>query len=287
MRLLPGVQTPATEVEKRAWGCPCGRAMRGIWTQREDSPALCPGSGALADELLEAGLVADRVEVRVIGGELPKPRPRLDRLAEVLDRLCTPAREALAAGEVVERPDVLWVCLDQLAALVGRGGIVTRLVERADLSPDLPADRLVRLPKRRAHGNNGRPRLIGERRPGDSGTDEDERAGGGVNRLAVELEPRAPFLHEVELLLLLALVVLVVLVDDPVARLGGRPGVDAEGLDAEVVPHGPPWAAAVRDLVDVIEVRRREPGHLWRLAARGGLTSFRPRRTIAVRVSTS
>jgi len=66
--------------------------------------------------------------------------------------------------------------------------------------------------------------------------DEDERAGGRVDLLAVDLEPRAALQDEVELLLRIVVVGLVVFVDDPVALLAARPGVDAEGLDAEVVP---------------------------------------------------
>ena len=92
--------------------------------------------------------------------------------------------------------------------------------------------------RRTADGNDGRPRLLGERGSLDARAGVDERAGGRLDPLAVELERRATPLDKVQLLLVL-LIGLVVLVDDPVARVAGRPGVDAERRDAEVVPHWP------------------------------------------------
>ena len=80
-------------------------------------------------------------------------------------------------------------------------------------------------------------------------------AGGAVHALAVELERRAAALDEVELLVVVVGVRLVVLVDDPVARLATRPRVHVEGRDAEVVPDGPPRAAAVTLLLDLVEMR--------------------------------
>jgi hypothetical protein len=93
-----------------------------------------------------------------------------------------------------------------------------------------------------------------------------------VHLLTVKLEPRVSTMDEVELLVRVLLHVigsqmtwlacqLVVLVDDPVARLAGRPGVDAEGRDAEVVPYRPPGAAAVADLVDVVKLRHCVTAH--------------------------
>ena len=99
------------------------------------------------------------------------------------------------------------------------------------------------------------------------GCDVDEGAGGRVHRLAVQLEAGASVLDEVELLLLVLGVGLVMLVDEPVARFARGPGVDAEGLDAEVVPDRPPRAAPVRDLLDLLEVYRREPAHEIRTLA--------------------
>ena len=65
-------------------------------------------------------------------------------------------------------------------------------------------------------------------------------------------------MHEVELLLPVSHVGvgLVVLVDDPVARLAG-PGVHAESLDPEVVPDWPEGRAAVVHLADLVEPRNR------------------------------
>src|SRR5581483_8211465 len=98
-----------------------------------------------------------------------------------------------------------------------------------------------------------RARLFGKGRPLDARLGKDERAGGSVDLLAVELEARAARVDEVDLLLLVVLSGLVVLVDDPVARLAARPGVDPERLDAEVMPHRPPGSAAVADLLDLVE----------------------------------
>ena len=110
-------------------------------------------------------------------------------------------------------------------------------------------------------------RLLCERRPLHPRLDVDEGAGRRVDRLAVQLEAGASVLDEVELLLLVLGVGLVMLVDEPVARFARGPGVDAEGLDAEVVPDRPPRAAPVRDLLDLLEMYRREPAHEIRTLA--------------------
>jgi len=62
-------------------------------------------------------------------------------------------------------------------------------------------------------------------------------------------------LHKVELLLLVPGLGLVVLVDDPVARLAPGPRVDPERRDPEVVSDGPRSTTAVADLVDLVEMR--------------------------------
>jgi hypothetical protein len=134
------------------------------------------------------------------------------------------------------------------------------LVERAERRPDLPAVRLVDLSSRAAERDDRRPRLFGERRPLDTGASEDERTGRRVHPFAVELERRAATVNEVELLARVV-VGLVMLVDDPVARGPGRPCVDAEGRDAEVLPDRPPRTAAVGDLVDLVKVRHCVHGH--------------------------
>ena len=117
---------------------------------------------------------------------------------------------------------------------------------------------LVRLPRGSAERDDRRLGLLGERRPLHTGSGKDERAGGRVHALAVELERRAALLDEVELLILVRLVVLV---DDPVARVVARPRVDAEGRDAEVVADGSPRTAPVVRFVDLVEVRDRVTTH--------------------------
>src|SRR6185503_11950977 len=123
--------------------------------------------------------------------------------------------------------------------------------------PELPADRLVRLAGRCADGDDRRARLLGERGPLHIGLDEDERPRRSVDRLAVELEPRAPLEHEVELLVAVARirVRLVVLVQDAVADLPPRPGSDAERRDAEVMANGPIRFPPVVDLLHLVETR--------------------------------
>src|SRR3954471_15428653 len=72
--------------------------------------------------------------------------------------------------------------------------------------------------------------------------------------LSGELEYRPPLQNDVQLLGRVRLG-LVVLVDDPVARVTGRPGVDTEGRDAEVVPDRSKRLAPVVPLVDLVQSR--------------------------------
>src|SRR5439155_12538257 len=104
----------------------------------------------------------------------------------------------------------------------------------AERRPDLPAAGLVDLPRRATERDHDRPRLLGERRSLDAGMGEDERAGRRVHPLAVQLERRMAAVDEVQLLA--AIIRLIVLVDDPVARIRGGKRVDAERCDAQVVP---------------------------------------------------
>ena len=117
--------------------------------------------------------------------------------------------------------------LDHSRAAFRHLGVLARLVERPERRPDLPADGLVRLPGSGAERDDRRLGLLGERRSLHAGRGEDERAGGRIDPLAVELEHGAPLQDEVELLVPVRLV-LVVLVDDPVARAAAGPRVDAE-----------------------------------------------------------
>src|SRR5919109_5244886 len=96
--------------------------------------------------------------------------------------------------------------LGELESPVGGLGVFAGLVEAVERPPDLPAGRLVRLPRRSADRNDRRPWLLGEGRALDARAREDERAGGRVHPLAVQLERGAAPLDEIQLLLPLRLV---------------------------------------------------------------------------------
>ena len=70
---------------------------------------------SVADELAEPGILADRVEVRVVPREVAEEVGALDGLAEVLERLGPTAGEALDAGEVVGEERVLGILRDEPA----------------------------------------------------------------------------------------------------------------------------------------------------------------------------
>ena len=76
------------------------------------------------NQLLESGLVADRVEVAVLGSKRTERFVAVDREPEMPDRVVCPTGEALAAREVVERPRVLGMSFDQLASLIGGLGVL-------------------------------------------------------------------------------------------------------------------------------------------------------------------
>jgi hypothetical protein len=97
--------------------------------------------------------------------------------------------------------------------------------------------------------------------------DEDERACGRVHLLTVELEPRAATMDQVQVFVRVILQLfgsqmtwfpfqLILLIDDSVAGFTTSPCGHAERRDTEVVSDGPPRAAAVADLVDVVKIRR-------------------------------
>src|SRR4029450_10657922 len=148
--------------------------------------------------------------------------------------------------------------LDQLAPPICGLGVPARLVEGPERAPELVAVGLVGLSGRAADRDDRRPRLLGERRPLDARAGEDECAGRRIDPLAVELEAGTAALNQVELLVLARLVVLV---DDPGACLAARPGIDAEGRDAEVVPDRPRGTAPVADLVDLVKMRHCVTAH--------------------------
>src|SRR5215208_3019027 len=180
----------------------------------------------------------------------------------MLDRVGLAPGKALAAGEVVEGLRVLRVRGGQVPSLVGRFVVPPLPAESPNRGPELPAGRRVDVPRPAPRRENRRPRLFGERRPVHARTGEDERAGRRIDVFAVEFEPGAAGVDEVELLIL---ALLVVLVDDPVSGLPTRPGVDPERGDAKVMAHRTPRLAAVADLVDVLQAGDRALAHPSRI----------------------
>src|SRR3954465_13852345 len=90
--------------------------MRSSILWEAESDVVDSASRGTGHQLLEGGLVADRVEVRVLGGEGPQPVLPPDGQPQMLDRIVRSPSQALAAGEVVQRRGVLGVILDGLAA---------------------------------------------------------------------------------------------------------------------------------------------------------------------------
>ena len=89
-------------------------------------------------------------------------------------------------------------------------------------------------------------------------SDEDQRACGRVDLLALERERRVSADDDVQLLLASVSMGLVVLLDDH-ARLDGDVGVHAEGADVEIVPDRVPVVAVSRaEALDVGEGGDRE-----------------------------
>ena len=68
-----------------------------------------------------------------------------------------------------------------------------------------------------------------------------------------------PLRDEVELLV--PVICLVVLVDEPVTGSAGRPRRSAEGGDPQVVAHGAVGRAPVVDLLDLVQVCNRVVDH--------------------------
>src|SRR6202035_808745 len=188
----------------------------------------------LAHQLPEGRVVADWIEVGVVGRERAELLPAFDRLPEVRDGVGRASRQALATRHVVEQHRELGVSLGDLQPSISGLSVLARFVEGTERHPEFKATRLVGLPGRSAQGDDRRARLLGKRGPLDAGGREDERPGWRLDRFTVELKCRPATLHEVELLLLIARLGLVMLVDDPVALLVTGPGVDSKRSDAEV-----------------------------------------------------
>ena len=119
-KLLPYVRAGAQRVF--LWPLADGCAQLEVFRERV-VPLL---ENLAADQFLERGLVADRIEVRIVLCVRARRLGHVDRASEVLDRVGRPAGEALAAGEVVEQRGVLRMSLDQDAS-AGRRPRRTRL----------------------------------------------------------------------------------------------------------------------------------------------------------------
>ena len=92
-------------------------------------PRVACGAAGSAEEGLKGRFVADRVEVRVVPGQLAAAVPHVDRLSEVLDGFGYLAPKTLAAGGVEVEVRLVGALLDELAALRRRLGVLAGLVE--------------------------------------------------------------------------------------------------------------------------------------------------------------
>jgi hypothetical protein len=105
-----------------------------------------------------------------------------------------------------------------------------------------------RLSRHAADGKDRRPGLLGERRSLPTGPGEDERTGRRVQALAVELEDGAPSVDEVQLLI--RVIRLVVLVDDPkrspTPSSPGRSGPSSTSAPLSGWSGSPPTATTAR-----------------------------------------
>ena len=100
---------PRRQVEGIARRREPGLGQRSGMSPEANGASLLPRSlGCFSlNQLLERGLVADRVEVAVLGSKRTERFVAVNREPEMLDRVVCPTGEALAAREVVERPRVL------------------------------------------------------------------------------------------------------------------------------------------------------------------------------------
>src|SRR5256885_10550166 len=87
-------------------------------------------SCSAANRVLECGLVANRIEVRVLLRHVPAALPHLDRPPKVPDGLVGLTREALAARHVVVEVRLVGALLDELPAPQRRVRVPAGLVER-------------------------------------------------------------------------------------------------------------------------------------------------------------
>src|SRR6266540_5092902 len=119
-----------------------------------------------ADQLGEARIVAHRVEVGILAGEVANTGRVVDRELQVLERLVGLAGERGEAGQVVVEADELWMLREALAKH-GRGlcvaaGPVVLHCGRVVLPTLLPGLHRVRLPRLAAEREDDRAGLLGD-----------------------------------------------------------------------------------------------------------------------------
>ena len=84
---------------------------------------------SLREQLLERGVLPDRIEVGIASKERAGPLREFDRAPKVRDGVVLLAGEAFAASDVVEQVGVRWVARQQLASSIRRLSVIARLVE--------------------------------------------------------------------------------------------------------------------------------------------------------------
>src|SRR5436190_4734405 len=193
----------------------------------------------------------------------------IDRVSQVPQRLVGLAEQRLRARDVVEDSGLVLVVVEPLDQELLRLLVLAPVEHLRDLGVHLPGTGPVGISGLRPDGEDDRAglaRVRGALRPRVA--DEKNRAVRAVDFLAVDREPGVPRDDDVELLVTGR--DLVVLRDDPVVGVPGGPGVDAEGLDTEVLANRGP-AGRILDVGDVRGLVAL-PGHVF--SSLGGSASF-------------
>jgi hypothetical protein len=167
---------------------------------------------------------------------------------------------ALAAGEVEEQHGVLRTDCDKRAEAVGDLGVPARLIERGERCPQFPAAGVVRPSRRAFQRDDCCPCLLGGGRSLGAGRHRNESSGRRVDLVAVDREHGVAAQDEKEFLVSGG-VVLVVLVDDGVARGVGSPSSHTERRDAQLVPDRPIVTACVLEFLDSVQMRNHVTSH--------------------------
>jgi hypothetical protein len=89
---------------------------------------------------------------------------------------------------------------------------------------------------------------------------KNESPGWRVDQVTVNLEHRMAAQHKKELLVSTG-VVLIMLVNDPIARGARRPSSHSEGRDAQVMPDWPIVTACIAEFLDLVQMRNRVISH--------------------------